>query len=63
MNVIIAKGVKSYGLSQKPVGLLTVKLKRLLGFGTCNLVSHKHLFYGHPRCLQKVEKGGAHMTV
>ena len=45
MNVIIAKGVKSYGLSQKPVGFLIVKLKRLLGLGTLNLVSQRQVFF------------------
>ncbi len=61
MNVIIAKGVQSYGLSQKPVGLLIVKLKRLLGFKTWNLVSQKHLFFG--QCLPiTAQKADSHCS-
>ena len=68
-RVIIAKGVKSYGLSQKPIGLLILKLTGLLGFGTCTLVSQNHLFCGRPnrpsqdRCsLPKLSKPAANLT-
>ena len=38
IGVILATGVQGYGLSQKPVGFVIVKLTPVLGFGTWNLV-------------------------